>query len=351
MREESSLKEAGMGGGSAIPGSAPSAEKPAAPFMPMPMPSAPSVPQTAKKKERVKVTVEKINKVDFSVLTDEAVKPGKSSCVDVFMYTKGQRKVVDKALKKAESKRVEAVRSGSAVSVRQGSEVTVVLSSDDAVIENNAETRLWSGDALDFAFRFTVPADYKKKHADFACEILFDGIHISRLYFTVRLNTAKAVPVRFVRKDSKKAFVSYSHKDKQRVVDQLVAIQSVAPKMRFWMDNQSMTAGENWRGAIASAIKRADVFLLFWSNNARSSAEVEKEWRYALELEGARKRRRNGAGFISPVPLDSPAECPPPEELGALHFGDPSFDSSIEDIDRVNFDLNKKKPKNIRIIG
>lgn len=302
-----------------------------------------------KKPEKVKVA--KFNKVDFSVITDEEVKKGQSSCVDVLMYTKGQRHIVDDLIRHAKRKKTEAAKSVSQVSVKQGSNVTVLLSSNDAIIEDDSETMIWNGDALDFQFRFSVPDDYKKKQIDFACEILFDDIHISRLYFTIKLNCSKSVPVRFVRKDSRKAFVSYSHKDRQRVVDRLIAIQEVAPRIRFWMDNQSMNAGELWRKAIVSAIKSSDVFLLFWSSNSKASSEVEKEWRYALELEKRKGRMRSGARFITPVSLEKPSECPPPDELSNLHFGDPSFDADVEGIEDVRFVVNKVKPRNIKFLG
>lgn len=295
-----------------------------------------------------KVKVAKINKVDFSVVAPEKVKPGSSALVDVLMYTKSQRKIVQKAIRQAKEKATEAARSAGSVLVRQGSRVTVVLSSDDAAVAEGSETLLWSGEALDFQFRFSLPEGYAKKQADFSCNILFDGIHITRLYFSIAVNSAKTVPVKFVRKDSKKAFVSYSHKDKQRVVEQLYAIQSVAPKLKFWMDSQSMAAGDSWRPAIVTAIKSADVFLLFWSLSAKESPEVRKEWEYALALEQAPKRRRNGARFISPVPLDDPKDCPPPAELSDLHFGDPSFDADIEHIGDVHFIEGRAKARNIR---
>ena len=295
-----------------------------------------------------KVKVAKINKVDFSVVAPEKVKPGSSALVDILMYTKSQRKIVQKAIRQAKEKATEAARSAGSVSVRQGSCVTVVLSSDDAAVAEDSETLIWSGDALDFQFRFSLPEGYAKKQADFSCNILFDGIHITRLYFSIAVNSAKTVPVKFVRKDSKKAFVSYSHKDKQRVVEQLYAIQSVAPKLKFWMDSQSMAAGDSWRPAIVTAIKSADVFLLFWSLSAKESPEVRKEWEYALALEQAPKRRRNGARFISPVPLDDPKDCPPPDELSDLHFGDPSFDADIEHIGDVHFIEGRAKARNIR---
>ena len=333
-------------------GSFPEPSAPSAPVVrPVPIgpvgPVMPSVPparggKDTRKDKPVRVKPEKINKVDFSVVAPEKVKPGSRALVDVLMYTKSQREIVQRVIEQSREKATEAARSAASVSVRQGSQVTVVLSSEDISLSEDSETLIWNGDALDFQFRFGVPEDYKKKQIEFSCRILFDGILISRLYFTVAINSAKTVPVRFTRKDSRRAFVSYSHRDKQRVVDQLSAIQQVAPKLRFWMDSQSMSAGDQWRHSIRSAIKAADVFLLFWSRSSRESEEVRKEWEYALRLEKGSKRGKNGARFISPVPLDDPADCPPPPELGDLHFGDPSFDAGVEHIEDVNFLVGKR---------
>lgn len=320
-----------------------------------PVPSMPSSPQKVKPEKPskpVKVKPAKVNKVDFSVVAPDEVKPGKSSVIDLLMYTRGQKGIVSRTIEQAKEKSSEAARSSGSVSVKHGSSVTALLFSDDIEIPDGSRTMIWNGDALDFKFRVTPPQDYTKKGIDFCCCVQFDGIEITRLYFTVPVGTKKKVAVRFTRKDCRRAFVSYSHKDRLRVVEQLLAIQEVAPKLRFWMDNRSMTAGDVWRKAIASAIRNADVFLLFWSVSARESSEVRKEWEYALELERSEKHRakrmKNGARFISPVPLDSPSECPPPEELGDLHFGDPSFDSDIENIEKVK--VWAVKGKNIKLL-
>ena len=320
-----------------------------------PVPSMPSSPQKVKPEKPskpVKVKPAKVNKVDFSVVAPDEVKPGKSSVIDLLMYTRGQKGIVSRTIEQAKEKSSEAARSSGSVSVKHGSSVTALLFSDDIEIPDGSRTMIWNGDALDFKFRVTPPQDDTKKEIDFCCCVQFDGIEITRLYFTVPVGTKKKVAVRFTRKDCRRAFVSYSHKDRLRVVEQLLAIQEVAPKLRFWMDNRSMTAGDVWRKAIASAIRNADVFLLFWSVSARESSEVRKEWEYALELERSEKRRakrmKNGARFISPVPLDSPSECPPPEELGDLHFGDPSFDSDIENIEKVK--VWAVKGKNIKLL-
>ena len=326
---------------------------PVQPVVPMPsMPSSPKKVKPEKPSKPVKVKPAKVNKVDFSVVAPDEVKPGKSSVIDLLMYTRGQKAIVRRTIEQAKEKSSEAARSSGSVSVKQGSCVTVLLFSDDIEITDGSRTMVWNGDALDFKFRVTPPDDYSGKEIDFGCCVQFDGIEITRLYFTVPIGSKKKAAVRFTRKDCRKAFVSYSHKDRLRVAEQLLAIQEVAPKLRFWMDNRSMTAGDMWRNAIASAIRNADVFLLFWSVSARESSEVRKEWEYALELEKSDRRRakrmKNGARFISPVPLDRPSECPPPEELSDLHFGDPSFDSDIENIEKVK--VWAVKGKNIKFL-
>ena len=56
------------------------------------------------------------------------------------------------------------------------------------------------------------------------------------------------------------------------------------------------------------------MLYLFWSDAARQSPWVEREWRCAYE--------NRGVDFIDPVPLVSPEVVPPPSELADLHFND-----------------------------
>jgi len=62
-------------------------------------------------------------------------------------------------------------------------------------------------------------------------------------------------------------------------------------------------------------IEERELFLLFWSIYAKQSEWVTWEWRTAL--------RQKGLSGIDPHPLDPVFEAEPPEELKALHFGDP----------------------------
>ena len=84
--------------------------------------------------------------------------------------------------------------------------------------------------------------------------------------------------------------------------------------MNVFFDVESLRSGEDWESALRREIERRDILYLCWSHHARASKWVEHEWRYALE--------NKGLDAIEPIPLVSPAECPPPEELKSKHFND-----------------------------
>ena len=256
--------------------------------------------------------------VSFSVLSPRAVMPGSYGVIDLHMYTAAQREAVDRAIRENGGMVQETTKGG--FTVRRETAVTARLESDDAEISDPLETQVWNGGHLHFDFRFRVPEDYPRSQAAFTCYIEYNGIPVTRLNFITAVSRrpdANALPAKVTRSDFRKAFISYSRKDEQRMLARVLGIHELAPEMKFWLDKQSMDAGDLWREEIKNAIDISDVLLLFWSVPASQSAEVEKEWRYGLE--------QRGLPFIAPVPLDPPQSCPPPDALNALNFSVRTF--------------------------
>lgn len=77
------------------------------------------------------------------------------------------------------------------------------------------------------------------------------------------------------------------------------------------VDDTTIRSGQDFQDAIRDAISSADVFQLFWSHNAATSAFVRSEWQYALSL--------NRPNFVRPVYWEIPMP-PIPPELSELHF-------------------------------
>jgi hypothetical protein len=106
-------------------------------------------------------------------------------------------------------------------------------------------------------------------------------------------------------------FCSYSHKD-HKIVDRIEKACNVL-RMKFLRDATTLQSGEKWNPRLLTFIEIADVFQLFWSENARHSKHVEREWRHALAQRDKPER------FIRPVYWKEPMAKAPPE-LSEFHF-------------------------------
>lgn len=100
-------------------------------------------------------------------------------------------------------------------------------------------------------------------------------------------------------------FVCYPSADKD-VVMTFVSIFK-ATGLRVFFDKESLRYGENWEDQIDVAIIRSERMLVFWSKSSSASAQIEREWRLAAELQRP----------IVPIVLDSIDTLP--AELAALH--------------------------------
>ena len=104
-------------------------------------------------------------------------------------------------------------------------------------------------------------------------------------------------------------FVSYSHEDAS-VVNRLEKAYTVLG-MSYLRDIRILRSGQQWNATLLKKIEEADIFQLCWSYKAKSSMNVEKEWRHAI----SQKREH----FIRPVFWEQPMP-EPPTELEAIHF-------------------------------
>ncbi len=89
-------------------------------------------------------------------------------------------------------------------------------------------------------------------------------------------------------------FASYSHADSRLVEAVEKAYQALG--MDYLRDVMTLKTGQSWSEELLRKIEEADVFQLFWSENASRSAYVEQEWRHAI-----RQREGKGTTFIRPV--------------------------------------------------
>src|SRR5450759_3535943 len=101
-------------------------------------------------------------------------------------------------------------------------------------------------------------------------------------------------------------FISYTNHDIDFAENLIVRIQQEGFKV--WVDNDSLLAGYDWRGAIDDAIKNAFALIVIMTPEAKSSELVTYEWAFAL-----------GAGVnVIPVLLENTILHPRMEALQYL---------------------------------
>ena len=113
------------------------------------------------------------------------------------------------------------------------------------------------------------------------------------------------------------AFVSYSSKDRDEVLRRVQLLPIVG--IDYFQDVMSLEPGDRWAQRIELGLDRCDLFLLFWSSDAKQSEWVRREVRYALTRKGGNDLRRPE---IRPVVIEGPPIVEPWEEIADLHFND-----------------------------
>ena len=252
--------------------------------------------------------------VEFSALFPKRLTKGEHSILEMYIYEKEQRKILDEALKSAGGTVKES--HGSTFRIGEESIVSIFLESSDTTvqIEGNNEYQVWYGGYLRFDFSIFLEESYAKRQLMFTATVLINNVPATRLRFLADCNTLRDQKMELLREDILSAFVSYASQDRSKVAMIIQGMKKARPEMDVFFDVDSLRSGEDWQRALRAEIERRDILFLCWSLSAKQSEWVDREWRYALE--------NKGLNFIEPVPLDPPNICPPPKELSSKHFND-----------------------------
>jgi hypothetical protein len=256
--------------------------------------------------------------VHFSVVSPSSVKPASGFVVDFYAHlAKHQAEVQRRAKQDADGENIRIKEKGP-VEVARGTVLTARLEVQGFVVDDPVDTILWEGDIGNATFFVQVPDDVPPGTRRGLIEVSATGVRIARIDFMVRIGGAATRPdVQRARETRcRAAFASYSRQDTDDVLKMVQMVRLAMPYLEIYMDKTSLRPGQglHWETELYRMIMGSDVFYLFWSQNAKASAWVEKEWRYALS--------NRGLDFIAPVPLISPEVAAPPPELEALHFDD-----------------------------
>jgi hypothetical protein len=162
-------------------------------------------------------------------------------------------------------------------------------------------------------FRLRAGHDRLGRSTNGTISVSIDGAAVASISISIYVdaNAARVNAVQQTAVPIGSIFCSYSHED-EKVVQKVERVCR-ALGIDYLRDRVSLKSGQQWHEMLLTMIEQADVFQLFWSNNAAKSDYVDKEWRHAHIL------GREVEQFIRPVFWQKPI-APVPIELASLHF-------------------------------
>jgi hypothetical protein len=260
--------------------------------------------------------------VDCTVFAPTSVRPGEIVLVQVFVHlaeqTEDARAIATELVPGTVRREFRCLEEA----VARGARLTFELNLAGAELASRQESLTWRGRAEHVTFFARLPKGLGS--APLATVwVTLDGAPLGHLKFTLALDPAapspvvSQEPVGEVARRYEQAFVSYASQDRDEVLRRVQMLRALGVK--YFSDLLDLEPGDEWWPTLEQAIDSSDLFLLFWSSQAKSSKWVRREVLHALS-------RNCGDGLlppeIRPVILEGPPIPKPWEELAHIHFND-----------------------------
>lgn len=198
--------------------------------------------------------------------------------------------------------------------ILHGETLTIVPSARGVTFNPNKIVLQWEEAYHRAEFRYRVAEQLADDAARGIINIYAGPLLVGTVRFAMLCSATNPLSSKMIREVSRmyrqsEIFFSYSHQDSEIVG----AICEYAKTLHdVLIDVDKLRSGDDWSEKLMDMIRKAKIFQLFWSSHSCRSSAVEKEWRFALELD-------KPDGFICPVYWEN--ELPPiPLELSGIHF-------------------------------
>lgn len=262
--------------------------------------------------------------VDCSVFAPPAVAKGQPFLVQAFLHlVEQEERVAFLAATMDEGAKLRG-RQTLQVPIARGTRVRIEIDGRGVDVAEPVQEIVWHGEPNVAAFSCTMPAGTVVDVVHPVARLYVDDFPVGRVLFQIKAeagqrSVAPSVPemVGHGARRYTRAFLSYASHDRAEVLKRAQALE--VAKIGYFMDNRSLTPGEEYEKRIFQVIREADLFMLFWSRHARASRWVGAEIDYARECQQVNPLKLPD---IVPVMLDDPRDAPPPERLGDRHFND-----------------------------
>jgi len=260
--------------------------------------------------------------VECSVFAPPAADSLDTILVQVFAHLVGQAKDARSLAEEfdAEAER-RAVKTLEAL-VRRGSRLVFDLRMSRSMVSDPVQSLVWRGRPESVQFEVAVAGGGRRDAEVGTVTVTLDSVPLGHIKFTLGVAPSgeRVQDRELVGDDAKRyssAFVSYSSKDRRKVLERVQVLRSVG--IDYFQDLLDLDPGDRWERELYRGIDRCDLFLLFWSSHAKASPWVRKEVQYALDH---KRGDELAPPELRPVIIEGPPVPQPWPEVAHLHFGD-----------------------------
>ena len=207
-------------------------------------------------------------------------------------------------------------------SLRKGDEIVVLLNIyGEKLLMSERKTVVWQGHFTKCSFGYFVPMDIDVDELSCMALLSVNGIPVGEMRFITEIvEVPRKLNSEIIAHKYKKVFISYAHKDEAKVKSFHEGLKLAG--IEHFFDRAYLKSGDVFPQVIQDYINSADLFVLFWSENASKSEYVNKERKQALERAFPQVKPQQEAKLsIYPMSIEPRAELPG-DMKDNYHFGE-----------------------------
>ncbi len=178
---------------------------------------------------------------------------------------------------------------------------------------------IWQGSFTKCSFNYFILEDIKA--TELSCHVLLfvNNTPIGEMRFLTNIvDSPRNLNTQIISHKYKKVFISYAHKDQEKVKSFHEGLELYG--IEHFYDRSSLKAGDVFPKIIQDYINSADLFVLFWSENASKSEYVLKERTHALSLAFPQIKPQEAAKLTFYTLSIKPHAKLPDDMKGNYHF-------------------------------
>lgn len=257
--------------------------------------------------------------VNASAFAPAQAQKGDFFFVQVYFYKHNECDIVSALAQNADSEAEQKSRANMLLKLESGDKIDVEMRVMGLPEVAASKSIIWQDNYTKVTFGVEVPTGFDKSRMMVEVLVSVNGAMLGELSFVVDIVSSPDLNeiAGVTSKSFKKMFISYSHKDAEKVKKLPDACDIAGIKVFF--DRDYLKPGDIFPLEIENFINTADIFVLCWSKNAAESEYVNKEIALALQRAYPNKPLEEALRFC-PYNLEPKAEIP--SNLSNYHFGE-----------------------------